>query len=481
MPMGESEFVDRDASHRGSGALLIDRRTGSVMYRQAPVELTATEFRILELLNSHPGWVFPAGEIADTCLESGGSEDTIIVHMSNLRGKLARAGEGESPIETVRGFGYRLAPDSVGLPPKPVAQNSGEALGDELSASGSLADAAAVYLQALDSASADDPIPLARLHMKAGRVALNRRLLTEAAGHSYEAEKLLVGVDTDEARGLLDDVLIQRAMIAFGMGEFQNAYDQCAELLKRLDRDGTPQQRVILHGCCTMSLLRLQRIVVTSDVLHHAWRMYEAWEVSRDPSDAIYAESVLGEVLLHSGNIAGGERRLTGALRMSEELGDTSMRPRILCSLGIAARRRGDVRLAERLGRRLTDLASQREGAEFEGAGHGLLCWVEWRDRDLHTAEDEGEEALRSVQREPMFPYWWMALAPLVAIELERDNLSDAIAYARHMVDPSQQILPPMLNAALGAACSAFDAGNDAEAVDALSQAVVAGRAEGYT
>jgi DNA-binding winged helix-turn-helix (wHTH) protein len=452
------------------------------MYRQAPVELTATEFKILELLNSHPGWVFPAGEIADACLESGGSEDTIIVHMSNLRGKLSRAGEGESPIETVRGFGYRLNADSVGATPaKPRAENSGEALGDELSACGSLADAAAVYLQALDSASGDDPVPLARLHMKAAKVALDRRLLTEAAGHSYEAERLLGDGSVNGNRKLLNDVLIQRATISYGMGEFQDSYDQCLELLKALDRDGSPHQRVTLRGCCAMSLLRLQRIVVTSDVLHHAWCMYEAWEDSRDPNDAIYAESVLGEVLLHSGNIAGGERRLSGALRMSEELGDASMRPRILCSLGIAARRRGDVRLAERLGKRLTDVASSREGAEFEGAGHGLLCWVDYRDRDIHTAEDEGEEALRSVQREPMFPYWWMALAPLVAIELERENLGDAIAYARHMVDPSQQILPPALNAALGAACSAWDAGNDAEALDALSSAVLAGRADGYT
>jgi tetratricopeptide (TPR) repeat protein len=362
-----------------------------------------------------------------------------------------------------------------------TAESSGETLGDELSASGSLADAAAVYLQALDAASDDDPVPLARLHMKAAKVALGRRLLTEAAGHNYEAEKLLGNCEAETNRELLDDVLIQRAMISYGMGEFQDAYDQCAELLGKLGKEGTPEQRVALHGCCATSLLRIQRIVVTSEVLHHAWCMYEAWEDSRDPADAIYAESVLGEVLVHSGNIAGGERRLTGALRMSEELGDVSLRPRILCSLGIAARRRGDVRLAERLGHRLTDIASRREGTEFEGAGHGLLCWVDYRDRDLHTAEDEGEEALRSVQREPMFPYWWMALAPLVAIQLERENLSDAIAYARHMVDPSQQILPPDLNAALGAACSAWDAGNDAEAIDALSDAVLAGRADGYT
>jgi hypothetical protein len=129
---------------------------------------------------------------------------------------------------------------------------------------------------------------------------------------------------------------------------------------------------------------------------------------------------------------------------------------------------------------RLTDVTSQREGAEYEGAGHGLLCWVAWRDGDFRTAEEEGQEALRSVQREPMFPYWWLALAPLVAVSVQLGNLGDAIGYARRMSDPSQQILPPPLNAALGAACAAWDAGSDSKALEELSQAVLAGRAEGY-
>jgi hypothetical protein len=316
--------------------------------------------------------------------------------------------------------------------------------------------------------------------MKAAQVALDRRLLTEALGHSSDAERLLGSGRLNGNRELLNDVLIQRTSITYSMGEFQNALDESVELLRIIGKSGTPRQRVLLHGCAAMSLLCLQRIVVTAEVLHHAWCMYDAWEDSGDLTDAIYAESVLGDVLLHSGNTAGGERRLTGGLRMSEELGERSMRPHILCSLGIAARRRGDVRLAERLGMRLTDVTSRRDGSEYEGAGHGLLCWVAWRDGDLRTAEEEGQEALRSVQREPMFPYWWLALAPLVAVSVQLGNLGDAIGYARHMSDPSQQILPPPLNAALGAACAAWDAGCDGKALEELSQAVLAGRAEGY-
>ena len=42
------------------------------------------------------------------------SEDnTVNVHMSNLRGKLRRATEGQNYIQTVWGQGYRLAPEAA--------------------------------------------------------------------------------------------------------------------------------------------------------------------------------------------------------------------------------------------------------------------------------------------------------------------------------------------------------------------------------
>lgn len=478
--MGESGSVGCDEERRRSGALVIDRRTGSVTYGEEPVELTATEFRILELLNSHPGWVFPPSEIAEACLESGGSEDTIIVHISNLRAKLSRAGSGSAPIETVRGFGYRLVCDTPSDQPDTDEVPPSEALGDTLNANGSLADAAAAYLRALDLAKGDDHLPLARLHIKATQVAIGRRRLMEAMTHSCEAEKILR--DRAEAnQRLIDEVFIQRAWLTYNMGEFQDAYDQCIELLHKLEPSMTPQQRVALHGCASMSLLRLQRIVVTPQVLQHAWSMYSAWEESGDPTDAVYSEAVLGDVLLHSGNITGGERRLSSGLRMSEDLGEHALRPNILCSLGVAARRRGDVRLAERLGTQLTYEAAERDGGEIDGAGHGLRCWAAWRSGDLERAESEGQTALESLQLEPAFPQWWLALAPLIGVELSRGNLDEAISYARRMGDPSQQALPSEFDGALAQACSAWDAGNEADAREALSRAVLVGRSDGYT
>jgi len=74
---------------------------------QTPLALTRSEFGILRLLASKPGWVFTRGQILDVTR----GEDVLIteravdVQVVSLRKKLGPAG---TYIETVRGVGYRL-------------------------------------------------------------------------------------------------------------------------------------------------------------------------------------------------------------------------------------------------------------------------------------------------------------------------------------------------------------------------------------
>jgi two-component system alkaline phosphatase synthesis response regulator PhoP len=72
-----------------------------------PVELTFTEFRLLQLLAARPGWVFTRDQIVNAVR----GEDYVVtdravdVQVVGLRKKLGSAG---AYIETVRGVGYRL-------------------------------------------------------------------------------------------------------------------------------------------------------------------------------------------------------------------------------------------------------------------------------------------------------------------------------------------------------------------------------------
>ncbi|NTJ61701.1 response regulator transcription factor [Agrobacterium rhizogenes] len=72
------------------------------------LNLTRTEFRILEYMAGFPNRAFERGEIVDACLPEGDALDrTVDSHISKLRRKLDAAGVGEL-LNGVRGVGYRL-------------------------------------------------------------------------------------------------------------------------------------------------------------------------------------------------------------------------------------------------------------------------------------------------------------------------------------------------------------------------------------
>jgi DNA-binding response OmpR family regulator len=89
------------------GQLLIDPAKHSVTLAGAPVDLTATEFRILHYLASRRGRVFTREQILDYLWghEKAVVDRTVDVHIRNLREKL---GTAASLIKNIRGVGYKI-------------------------------------------------------------------------------------------------------------------------------------------------------------------------------------------------------------------------------------------------------------------------------------------------------------------------------------------------------------------------------------
>lgn len=89
------------------GDLTIDMRKHVVLIRQQPISLTLTEFEILALLSSRPGWVFSRTQIVDAVRGHNYSvtDRSVDVHIVGLRRKLGRCGRY---VQTVRGVGYRF-------------------------------------------------------------------------------------------------------------------------------------------------------------------------------------------------------------------------------------------------------------------------------------------------------------------------------------------------------------------------------------
>jgi len=87
--------------------LTIDLEKFEVRVEGKRVDLTTTEFKILQLLSSKQGWVFSRDKILDYLWgrEKAVLDRTVDVHVKNLRDKL---GAAAAFIKNMRGIGYKL-------------------------------------------------------------------------------------------------------------------------------------------------------------------------------------------------------------------------------------------------------------------------------------------------------------------------------------------------------------------------------------
>ncbi|HRJ40898.1 MAG: response regulator transcription factor [Caldilineaceae bacterium] len=95
------------------GGLRLDADRRLVTVRDVPVELTPTEFSLLQTLMDSPGYVFTRGELMERALgySYDGMDRTLDSHIKNLRRKVEDDPHTPLYIQTVYGIGYRLTED----------------------------------------------------------------------------------------------------------------------------------------------------------------------------------------------------------------------------------------------------------------------------------------------------------------------------------------------------------------------------------
>lgn len=93
-----------------SGEIILDEMMHQVTVRGAAVTLTPIEFSMLSTFMRSPGRVFTRSDLVDLLSNSGfnGLENTLNVHIRNLRTKVEQDPSHPQYIETVFGIGYRF-------------------------------------------------------------------------------------------------------------------------------------------------------------------------------------------------------------------------------------------------------------------------------------------------------------------------------------------------------------------------------------
>jgi two-component system response regulator RegX3 len=107
--------LDREQAGAGTrevGGIRIDYAKHRVLVDGSPIELTASEFRVLMLLADEPERVFTRDQIMEHLWRTPYVGDTRAcdVHIANLRRKIERDPSLPERIVTVRGIGYKLVP-----------------------------------------------------------------------------------------------------------------------------------------------------------------------------------------------------------------------------------------------------------------------------------------------------------------------------------------------------------------------------------
>ncbi len=90
--------------------IILNKDEGIVTKGGKAAELTKTEFLILELLMQNRGRIFTKQQIFDYAWDSGyiADDNTVMVHISNLRAKIEDNPKTPKILKTIKGLGYKI-------------------------------------------------------------------------------------------------------------------------------------------------------------------------------------------------------------------------------------------------------------------------------------------------------------------------------------------------------------------------------------
>lgn len=103
----QEPLMKKELRHKN---IVIDTEAKKVVVEGKSLAFTAREYNILVLLMSSPNKIFTKENLFENVWNEPfyGDDNTINVHMSNLRSKLSKACPDVEYIETIWGMGYRL-------------------------------------------------------------------------------------------------------------------------------------------------------------------------------------------------------------------------------------------------------------------------------------------------------------------------------------------------------------------------------------
>ena len=99
-----------------SGDLVFDPDSATVTVKGKTLNLNAKEYKLLAFFMANPGRVFTRQQLYQSVWEEEpfAEDNTVMVHISNLRSKVEADPKNPTRIVTIRGIGYKFMHDQTG-------------------------------------------------------------------------------------------------------------------------------------------------------------------------------------------------------------------------------------------------------------------------------------------------------------------------------------------------------------------------------
>ena len=339
-----------------------------------------------------------------------------------------------------------------------------------------------------------DPVLRAHLHTRLGRLEVIEPRYAEATEAFDAAEALLSEPGHTEDGSPADDVIADQwlELMVDGRADLhimRSEADRALAMLERakpvLEARGTPARKSAFYRLWTMQKLLRNRLRVDEEDIASLRASVAFAERTGEDKDVGYAMGFLGWALWLRGDLPEATEELTNTLALAERIGETLLRDLSLQSLSLCALRRHDTQAVRTLLPQ-TFAAARAAGRHMGGsriAGRlAVAAWLAWQD----GLPDEVVRLVAEIKKYDRSTlgtsamYEWMYLFPLLAARLQAGEIAEAVAAARQIIDPSQQVLPDDLTAALAAACESWDQGDPAGTAQCLTEALAVARARAY-
>jgi tetratricopeptide (TPR) repeat protein len=323
----------------------------------------------------------------------------------------------------------------------------------------------------------------ARLARKRAGLLTSGQRVTEALAAFASAERILgsPAAGDDAARVEWVELHLARAGLHYFLGDLASLEGDLAMVGPWIEAAGSPDQQLGYLSQLISSAFRRCRYRVDDETIALERRALELARRPGDPSAAAVREFGLGLALLLRDELAEVEEHFERALAVAKACEDELLVARILTYGPMLARKRGDAEGCRAAAAVALEAAEHLQLPEYVAMGTASRAWIAWRDGDPTAARAAAAAATRAWDDGAFrYPFRWVALLPVLALDVEAGNLEAAVAAAGEILDPAQQRLPEPLELALAASVAARDRGDSRGVRSALSRSVEAARSLGY-